>query len=160
MGLNEFIEEHVKKLLTENPNKIFHCVDEKKFLNIINKNEIKPRWKHYLQSEDRIVIGTSFTWDLNHNSISNMEYPIMLVFNRELLEQNYKTYPINSNRTYLQTMSILKPDLYDPTAYELEDTEPNELFVEGTIKPLEKYLIDIKILNSVSKEIKEIIKNF
>jgi hypothetical protein len=49
-------------------------------------------------------------------------------------------------------MAITKPDLYDPTAYTFEDETPTELFVEGIIKPLSEYLIDIEILKPISAE--------
>ena len=49
----------------------------------------KPRWKNFIENEDRIVVGTSFTWYLNHNTVSNMEYPIKIIFDRSKLEQDY-----------------------------------------------------------------------
>ena len=161
--LKQFIKTTIREFLNEqneNSNVIYHFVDEKKLANIISKNELKPRWKHYIESEDRIVIGTSFTWDLKHNTVSNMEYPIKLIFDRNKLERDYNSFLINSNRVYLQTMAQLKPNLYDPTAYQYEDETPNELFVEGIIKPLNDYLIDIEILKPISKETEQLILNF
>ena len=38
-------------------NIIYHFVDENKLVNILSKNELKPRWKHYIESVNRIVIG-------------------------------------------------------------------------------------------------------
>jgi len=150
---------NVQNTINEN-NIIYHFVDEKKLINILSKNELKPRWKHYIENIDRMVIGTSLTWDLNHNTVKNMEYPIRLIFDRHKLEQDYNSFLINSNRVHLQTMAQLKPNLYDPTAYQYEDETPNELFVEGLIKPLDKYIIDIELLKSVSQETKNVIINF
>ena len=159
--MRNFIKKLIVEMINEKSNQeIYHFVDENKCVNILTKNELKPRWKHYIESENRIVIGTSFTWDLNHNTLSNMEYPIKLIFNRNLLEQDYNSFLINSNRTHLQTMAMLKPNLYDPTAYELEETNPNELFVEGLIKPLNKYMIDIQILKPISEQTKVILNNY
>lgn len=155
-NFKQFIKEQTEQQSSE----IYHFVDEKKFVNILTKNELKPRWKHYIESVDRIVIGTSFTWDLNHNTVSNMEYPIKLIFDRSKLEQDYNSFLINSNRVHLQTMAQLKPNLYDPTAYQYEDETLNELFVEGTIKPLSNYVMDIEILKPISKETEQLILNF
>ena len=155
-NFKQFINEQSE----QQSNTIYHFVDEKKLLNILIKNELKPRWKHYIESEDRIVIGTSFTWDLKHNTISNMDYPIKLIFDRSKLQNDYNSFLINSNRVHLQTMAQLKPNLYDPTAYKYEDETPNELFVEGTIKPLNDYIIDIEILKPISKETEQLILNF
>lgn len=141
-------------------NLIYHFVDEKKLINILTKNELKPRWKHFIEEENRIVVGTSFTWDLLHSTLVNMEYPIKLIFDRNKLVKKYKSFLINSNRTHLQTMAQLKPNLYDPTAYKYEDMTPNELFVEGDIKPLNVYLVDIEIIKPISKESEQHIINF
>lgn len=152
----------IKKILREKieQSSIYHFVDEKKLINVLNKNEMKPKWRHYIESEDRLVTGTSFTWDLNHETLYHMEYPIKMIFDYKQLEQDYNTFLINSQRVYLQTMAYLNPKLYDPNAYKFEDETPNELFVEGTIKPLDKYLIDIELIDSVSKKTKETIDNF
>lgn len=162
--LKQFIKTTIREFLNEqkesNSKMIYHFVDEKKLVNILSKNELKPRWKHYIESEDRIVVGTSFTWDLKHNTLSNMEYPIKLIFDRSKLEQDYNSFLINSNRVHLQTMAQLKPNLYDPTAYQYEDETPNELFIEGTIKPLSNYVMDIEILKPISKETEQLILNF
>jgi hypothetical protein len=64
---------------------IYHFIDEKKLINILQKKELKPRWKHYIEIENRLVTGTSFTWDIEHSTIINIEYPIKLIFNREKL---------------------------------------------------------------------------
>lgn len=162
--LKQFIKTTIREFLNEqkesNSKMIYHFVDEKKLVNILSKNELKPRWKHFIENEDRIVVGTSFTWDLNHNTVSNMEYPIKLIFDRSKLEQDYNSFLINSNRVHLQTMAQLKPNLYDPTAYQYEDETPNELYVEGTIKPLSNYVMDIEILKPISKETEQLILNF
>jgi hypothetical protein len=139
---------------------IYHFVNEKKLINILKKNEIKPRWKHYIESENRLVTGTSFTWEIDHSTVTNVEYPIKLIFNREKLEKAYKSFLINSQRTYLQTMAIVKPDLYDPTAYKFEEETPTELFVEGVVKPLSDYLIDIELVKPVSEEASLLIKEY
>lgn len=147
--------------LSKNQNDmIYHYVDEKKLLNIITKNQIKPRWKHYIEKEDRLIVGTSFTWDTTHSTIINMEYPIKMVFDRVKLEKDYKSYLINSNRTYLQTMGIIKPNLYDQTAYKYEDETPDELFVEGVISPLNDYLIDIEILKPINENTNMLIQKY
>jgi hypothetical protein len=162
--LKQFIKTTIREILNEQTEQqssvIYHFVDEKKLVNILTKNELKPRWKHYIESEDRIVVGTSFTWDLKHNTVSNMEYPIKMIFDRSKLERDYKSFLINSSRVHLQTMAQLKPNLYDTTAYKYEDETPNELFVEGTIKPLINYVIDIEILKPISKETEQLILNF
>ena len=162
--LKQFIKTTIREFLNEQTEQqssvIYHFVDEKKLVNILTKNELKPRWKHYIESEDRIVVGTSFTWDLKHNTVSNMEYPIKMIFDRSKLERDYKSFLINSSRVHLQTMAQLKPNLYDTTAYKYEDETPNELFVEGTIKPLSNYVMNIEILKPISKETEQLILNF
>jgi hypothetical protein len=131
---------------------IFHCVNEKKLVAILKKNEIKPRWKHFIEAENRLVTGTCFTWELDHSTLVNMEYPVKLIFDKEKLEKDYPYFLINSLRIHLQTMAITKPDLYDPTAYTFEDETPDEMFVEGIIKPLSDYLLAIEILKPISAE--------
>jgi hypothetical protein len=131
---------------------IFHCVNEKKLVAILKKNEIKPRWKHFIEAEKRLVTGTCFTWDLNHSTLVNVEYPVKLIFDKEKLENDYPYFLINSLRIHLQTMAITKPDIYDPKAYTFEDETPDEIFVEGIIKPLSDYLLDIEIVKPISAE--------
>src|ERR1035437_260083 len=156
------IRKRVKDILSEveadNNGVVFHYLDEKKLINILTKNEIKPRWKHYIESENNMIIGTSMTWDENNPTIKNMDYPIKLILNRKLIEEDYKAFLINSNRTHFQTLSM-KSD-FDPSAYKFEPTEPDELFVEGIIKPLSKYIINIKILKPISDQTKQIINKY
>ena len=131
---------------------ISHFVNEKKLNEILSKNEMKPKWKHYIESEKRIVVGSSFALSAKNLTVESVGYPIRLEFDSEKLIKNYKTFYLNGNRTYLQTMGILKPEVYDTTAYTFESTVPDELFVEGNISPLSDYLISIEILKTVSDE--------
>ena len=149
----------LKKLLKEHDNGvIFHFVDENKLENILTKNQIKPRWKHYIETENRMVTGTSFTWIQSHSIVLNMGYKIQLLCDRKQLEIDYKTFLINGERTHLQTLTMTSD--FDPTAYKLEDTTPDELFVEGIINPLSKYLLDIKVLSPISKKSENLMKTF
>jgi hypothetical protein len=135
----------------------FHYIEEKKVKNIFTKNQINPKWKHYIEEVDKIVIGISFALKLDH--ISTYYQPIRMVFNTNLLSSSFQTYKINSNRVYLQTQGIINKNT-DPNAYKFESEVPDELFVEGIVSPLNKFLIKTEILKEITDETKVLLEEY
>lgn len=117
---------------------LYHWTTLAKTITALRTNRLQARrWAHYLEGEHRMARGTSWSSDQWQWSRDN---PVCFVANKSAFTNSI--HPINGNRTFLQTKGMVDP-LYDPNAYKLESTEPDEEFVEGTVDPFSAVLVQI-----------------
>jgi hypothetical protein len=117
---------------------LYHWTSLSKAMTALKSDRLKARrWAHYLQVQDRMVKGSSWSFEKWRWS---GESPICFVAQRSLLRN--PIHHINGNRVFLQTKGIL--DLvYDPNAYKFESTDPDEAFVEGAVSPFSSVLASV-----------------
>lgn len=107
---------------------LYHWTSLKQAITALKSDRLKAgRWAHYLETQDRMVRGSSWSFEKWRWSGEN---PICFVAKMSLLRN--PVHHINGNRVFLQTKGLLEP-VYDPNAYKLEATDPDEAFVEGTV---------------------------
>ena len=121
---------------------LYHWTTSAKGLAALKNNRLQARrWAHYLENENLMVKGSSWSLDQWQWSRDN---PICLVVDRAKLSNTI--HSINGNRTYWQTKGMVDP-LYDPDAYKEIPTDPDEEFIEGTVKPLSAVLTGVLVRN-------------
>lgn len=129
---------------------LYHWTTTPKAITALRSNRLQVRrWAHYLETQEKMVKGTSWSLDPWQWSRDN---PICLVVARTRLSN--PIHSINGNRVFLQTKGMINP-LYDPRAYELEPTEPDEEFVEGTVKPLSAVLVEIRARHLAGSDLEQ-----
>jgi hypothetical protein len=104
------------------------------FYKILKTNTIPAAkdWAHFIEKENRLVHGSSWSYDPMRWFLR--ELPICIVTSKNLIKN--KSFSINGNRVWAQTKAHLDTTgTWDPNAYKLEDETPNEEFVEGSITP-------------------------
>ena len=135
-------------LLESTNNTIYHWCSYSRAMTALSRNKLQYRsWSHYLENEERFVKGTSWSFDSQRWKI---DFPIRL--SADISKIKNKIHSINGHRTYLLTKSMTNR-LFDPNAYKLESTIPDEEFIEGTIQPLSDIIVEVKYQNLSSEEV-------
>ena len=117
---------------------IYHWTSLEKALTALNSDRLQARrWQHWIEAEGKMISGTS--WSLNPWKWA-AEYPVCLVADRDRIANCI--HSINGSRTFWQTKGMID-SLYDSNAYLLEPSDPDEEFVEGTIRELSSALIGV-----------------
>ena len=121
---------------------IYHWTTVSKAITAMKADRLQcRRWAHYIENQGKMVKGSS--WSMNEWQWSR-ENPVCFVANRASFHNNI--HSINGNRTYWQTKGMID-SLYDPNAYKLESSVPDEEFVEGTVRPLSGVLVRVLVRN-------------
>jgi hypothetical protein len=142
-----------------NSTDVYRWVDDTKFKKYIDRHVIPADWTHFIESENRMIKGSSWSHDLYKWSLD-----FAFCINVDLSKVIQEYYEINGQRTYLHTKALKDP-IFDPNAYKLEDGPNDEVFIEGIIsfKPpiVTKVLIrSWKIFSTTNEdEIKNKMKN-
>ena len=130
---------YTELLETTTTDLLYHWTTVSKAITAINRDSLQSRkWKHYIESEDKMFQGSSWCDDQYRWQSDNV---VCFVIDRKMLKN--QVYAINGNRVYLQTRGILNPSLYDPNAYKYEDTHTTEHFVVGSINNLRSIIVKI-----------------
>tara|TARA_Y100001972_G_scaffold101168_1_gene125953 strand:+ start:1528 stop:6012 length:4485 start_codon:yes stop_codon:yes gene_type:complete len=137
--MNEKLQED-----TSIPKYLYKWVDMPQFQKYIDakKLPLKRGYAHYIESIDDFVKGNSFT-DEQH--ISSWEGNTLIRIDSSTI--NNKIYPIAGNRTYLQTMHMKNPSVYDD-AYLYEPEEIDEYWIAG---PVDLSSVEIVKMDSVDE---------
>ena len=137
--MNEKLQED-----TSIPKYLYKWVDMPQFQKYIDakKLPLKRGYAHYIESIDDFVKGNSFT-DEQH--ISSWEGNTLIRIDSSTI--NNKIYPIAGNRTYLQTMHMKNPSVYDD-AYLYEPEEIDEYWIAGPVD-----LSSVEIVKGISEKI-------
>ena len=137
-GVNEKLQED-----TSIPKYLYKWVDMPQFQKYIDakKLPLKRGYAHYIESIDDFVKGNSFT-DEQH--ISSWEGNTLIRIDSSTI--NNKIYPIAGNRTYLQTMHMKNPSVYDD-AYLYEPEEIDEYWIAGPVD-----LSSVEIVKGINEE--------
>ena len=91
------------------------------------KLPVKRGYAHYIEQQDDLVKGNSFT-DEQH--IGSWEGNALIRIDTTTL--NNQIFPVAGNRTYLRTMGMTKKD-FDPDAWEFESEEIDEYWIAGPV---------------------------
>ena len=136
--MNEKLQED-----TSIPKYLYKWVDMPQFQKYIDakKLPLKRGYAHYIESIDDFVKGNSFT-DEQH--ISSWEGNTLIRIDSSTI--NNKIYPIAGNRTYLQTMHMKNPSVYDD-AYLYEPEEIDEYWIAGPVD-----LSSVEIVKGINEE--------
>lgn len=122
---------------------LFHWTTAEKALVALRLDRLQSRrWKHFIESAQRMVQGSSWSFDPNRWSADN---PVCLVIDACKLPN--QRFSINGHRVFLQTQGMVQAN-FDPNAYLFESTDPDEEFVEGSVMNLRSLLIDLKTSDS------------
>lgn len=127
MKLSDLFESSRVKI----PSILYKATTDAAWKMMQKRKAIFPRgWKHYIESVDKMVAGNSFT-DKKH--LKKWTLPDSdVILSLDVSKLTNDIYPINGNRTYLQTKGRTS-SVFDPTAYQDESEEIDEFFVAGKI---------------------------
>jgi hypothetical protein len=124
----------IQDILTESvssniPQYLYKWVDGPQFQKYIDKKKlpVKRGYSHYIESENAMIPGNSFT-DKNH--IGRWSGDTLIRINSSNLSN--KIYPIPGHKTFMRTKGMTDNN-YDPNAWKYEDDEIDEYWVAGPI---------------------------
>jgi len=122
---------------------IFHWTNAAKALTAIKRNKLAARrWEHFIESEDRMIAGTSWSQDPRRWQHVNPGYTVCFTANSAAIPN--KQFPINGDRVYHQTMFLR--GLRSEEQYKVYAPEKiSEIFIEGTILNLLNAVSEIKM---------------
>jgi hypothetical protein len=118
---------------------LFHWTNFAKATTAVKNNSLSARrWEHYIESEDRMVKGSSWSKDPNRWQFS---YTVRFRIDPSKVANN--KFEINGDRVYYQTKAMKGQG--NPEQYKVYKAPPNETFIEGTILDLRRAIIGVYI---------------
>lgn len=137
---------------------LYHSMNIEKAKNVFGRDELQGRWEHTLPLTGKNVKGTSLS--RNPRLAFNREtYIVMLELDQRLLAQKYKINTLDAdiavrrrglkavqNPSRSRELQVFRYGYGEVSPYEREQTQNMfygdfaEEFVEGTVRPLHKYI--------------------
>jgi hypothetical protein len=122
---------------------LYHWTNWAKATTAVKSNKLAARkWEHYIESENRMVKGTSWSTDPTRwRFISGIPYTVRFRIDPNKIPN--KKFEINGDRVYYQTMGMrgIRP----ADEYKKYTEEPNETFIEGPIIDFKDALISVLV---------------
>ena len=126
MRAYEFIFEATNQMV---PHYLYKWVNLSQFQKFLDSKKlpVKRKYAHYIESENKMVPGNSFT-DIEH--INRWHGQDLIRINTSTISN--KIYPIPGHKTYLRTMGMTS-DNYDPNSWKYESDEIDEFWIAGPL---------------------------